>query len=136
MAAQLEHSPLMEKLATLNSDVNDSIISLFECPVCFEYLVPPIYQCRNSHHVCSPCKSKMDRCPSCTEPFLDARSIFAEQIAEHLLYPCKNLEAGCYEKCSQKDITIHHAVCPHRLYDCQLGIFRDWICENPQTDLQ
>lgn len=121
MAAQLEHSPVMEKLAAVNSHVNDSIISLFECPVCFEYLVPPIYQCRNSHHVCSSCKSKLNRCPSCTEAFLDSRSVFAEQIAEHLLYPCKNLEAGCIEKFSQKDISKHHAACPHRLYDCKLG---------------
>ena len=40
------------------------LASLFECPVCFDYVLPPILQCHAGHLVCSNCRPKptvMDR---------------------------------------------------------------------------
>jgi E3 ubiquitin-protein ligase SIAH1 len=112
----------MESISQLSHEsVNDSIVSLFECPVCYEYLTPPIYQCKNAHNICSKCKEHITKCPTCGEIYLDSRSVFVEQIAERLLYPCKNLEVGCYEKYSLQDIEKHHEVCSHRMYECLPG---------------
>ncbi|KAG8437330.1 hypothetical protein GDO86_008145 [Hymenochirus boettgeri] len=32
---------------------NNDLASLFECPVCFDYVLPPILQCQSGHLVCS-----------------------------------------------------------------------------------
>lgn len=101
--------------------VNDRIVALFECPVCYEYLAPPIYQCKNAHNICSKCKQLVTKCPTCGEIYLNSRSVFVEQIAEQLLYPCRNLEVGCCEKHSLQDIEKHHEVCSHRMYECLPG---------------
>jgi E3 ubiquitin-protein ligase SIAH1 len=102
-------------------DLNDSIVSLFQCPVCCNYMVPPIYQCKNAHNFCSKCIPQLTKCPSCEDVFLDSRNVFVEQIAERLLFPCMNLEGGCCEKGSLLAIISHHEVCPHRTYECLPG---------------
>ncbi|PSN36218.1 hypothetical protein C0J52_07290 [Blattella germanica] len=101
--------------------VNDRIVSLFDCPVCLETMASPIYQCKKSHHICGPCKSKIQNCPSCSDDILNERSVFAEQIAEYLHFPCKNAEAGCIEKFPQKELANHHSICLYRQYDCVPG---------------
>ena len=43
-------------------------VDLFpECPVCYEYLTPPlqIYSCENGHLVCQECKPKISKCILC-----------------------------------------------------------------------
>ncbi|UYV68355.1 SIAH2 [Cordylochernes scorpioides] len=44
------------------------LASLFECPVCFDYVLPPILQCVNGHLVCAACRLKLLRCPTCRGP--------------------------------------------------------------------
>ena len=41
------------------------LASLFECPVCFDYVLPPILQCQSGHLVCSSCRPKLSCCPTC-----------------------------------------------------------------------
>jgi len=41
------------------------LASLFECPVCFDYALPPIMQCQSGHIVCSACRPKLQFCPTC-----------------------------------------------------------------------
>ena len=31
----------------------------FECPVCFGYILPPIFQCTNGHLICNTCMEKV-----------------------------------------------------------------------------
>ena len=49
------------------------VLSEFECPVCFEVMIPPkrIYSCSNDHYICSLCltDTKMKACPICREDF-------------------------------------------------------------------
>jgi hypothetical protein len=112
----------MENLSQLSLDsVNNSIISLLECPVCYDYLIPPIRQCKNAHNICSQCKKKITKCPICKEVFLNSRSVLVEQIVEKLLYPCVNSGDGCHEKRSVHDILKHQGECPHRMYECLPG---------------
>lgn len=47
---------------------NSDLASLFECPVCFDYALPPITQCQSGHIVCQPCKQKLNICPTCRGP--------------------------------------------------------------------
>lgn len=44
------------------------LASLFECPVCFDYVLPPILQCQSGHLVCSNCRPKLNCCPTCRGP--------------------------------------------------------------------
>ncbi|XP_008049735.1 E3 ubiquitin-protein ligase SIAH2-like, partial [Carlito syrichta] len=38
---------------------------LFECPVYFDYVLPPILQCQAGHLVCNQCRQKLSCCPTC-----------------------------------------------------------------------
>ena len=44
------------------------LASFFECPVCFDYVLPPIIQCSAGHLVCSNCRPKLTCCPTCRGP--------------------------------------------------------------------
>lgn len=48
--------------------VSADLASLFECPVCFDYVLPPILQCQSGHLVCSSCRPKLTCCPTCRGP--------------------------------------------------------------------
>ncbi|KAJ8957881.1 hypothetical protein NQ318_001877 [Aromia moschata] len=43
----------------------DNIGKNSECPICKEYMHPPVYNCDLGHSVCKNCKSKMTICPFC-----------------------------------------------------------------------
>ena len=49
-------SDAMNNLESDNCAVEDlkEVLSEFECPVCFEVMVPPkrIYSCSNDHYIC------------------------------------------------------------------------------------
>ncbi len=47
---------------------HQDLVSLFECPVCFDYALPPILQCQSGHIVCSQCRQKLSSCPTCRGP--------------------------------------------------------------------
>ena len=48
-----------------SSSQSSGLASLFECPVCFDYVLPPILQCHAGHLVCSNCRPKLTCCPTC-----------------------------------------------------------------------
>lgn len=47
---------------------NVDLHSLFECPVCFDFALPPIMQCQSGHIVCAACRAKLTTCPNCRGP--------------------------------------------------------------------
>lgn len=47
---------------------NQELASYFECPVCFDYALPPIMQCQSGHIVCQSCRQKLSMCPTCRGP--------------------------------------------------------------------
>lgn len=50
--------PPSQRVPTLSGTTasNSDLASLFECPVCFDYVLPPILQCQSGHLVgCTPC---------------------------------------------------------------------------------
>lgn len=50
------------------SSQHQDLVNLFECPVCFDYALPPILQCQSGHIVCSQCRQKLSSCPTCRGP--------------------------------------------------------------------
>jgi hypothetical protein len=71
----------MEKTPNyLDEDVRKEL----ECPVCLEYMKPPISMCENGHSICSTCKPKLNKCPSCRRPFLPVRNLALESLSTML----------------------------------------------------
>lgn len=44
-------------------DIN--ALSLLECLVCMEYMLPPIHLCMTGHDICRNCRLKSNNCPTC-----------------------------------------------------------------------
>ena len=88
-----------QSLTAVNATNNplQELLSLFECPVCFEYALPPILQCQSGHIVCSNCRPKLTCCPSCRSPLGNIRNLSMEKLANSLQFPCKYLVNGCME---------------------------------------
>ncbi|XP_069680157.1 E3 ubiquitin-protein ligase siah-1-like [Periplaneta americana] len=61
------------------------IMSELECPVCFNYMHPPIKTCQNGHCICNNCKRNVIVCPVCRGKFLSVRNVVFENIANHFL---------------------------------------------------
>lgn len=56
------------------------LASFFECPVCFDYVLPPILQCQSGHLVCSSCRSKLSCCPTCRGSLGNIRNLAMEKV--------------------------------------------------------
>ncbi|XP_034746547.1 E3 ubiquitin-protein ligase Siah2-like isoform X1 [Etheostoma cragini] len=66
------------------------LTALFECPVCFDYVLPPILQCQAGHLVCNLCRQKLSCCPTCRGPLTPSiRNLAMEKVASTLPFPCK-----------------------------------------------
>ena len=72
------------------------LASLFECPVCFDYVLPPILQCHAGHLVCSNCRPKLTCCPTCRGQLGgNIRNLAMEKVASTVMFPCKYSSGGC-----------------------------------------
>ncbi|XP_037527736.1 E3 ubiquitin-protein ligase Siah1 [Rhipicephalus sanguineus] len=96
----------------------DSMLSLFECPVCSDSVLPPVVQCSNGHVVCSICRETVDTCPLCREQFGCIRNLTLEKIAEKVKFPCKFKSAGCTLTLLAADKLWHQSVCLFRSIKC------------------
>jgi E3 ubiquitin-protein ligase SIAH1 len=103
---------------TLNRDLNEGLLSELECPVCTDYMLPPIEFCGNGHNICSNCKPKLKECPTCRQTFVNIRNLALENIARKVKYPCTHRKFGCKESCFLDFITDHEAVCAYAPCTC------------------
>ena len=94
------------------------MLNELECPVCMQYMVPPIKLCSNGHNICSKCKERVHCCPTCRADFSEIRCLGLENIARILNYPCVNRQSGCLELFSIEHIAEHHAVCVYGKIKC------------------
>ncbi|XP_021913702.1 E3 ubiquitin-protein ligase sina-like [Zootermopsis nevadensis] len=67
--------------------VTESLQNVLECPVCLEYMVPPITMCASGHSVCQACKPRLHGCPTCRRPLLGIRNFALESLASSLELP-------------------------------------------------
>lgn len=101
-----------------HAELNRTLLKLLECPVCLEYMQPPIHHCKRGHLVCQNCKLRLDSCPYCRSRLCESRNLAMEQVAESLLYPCEFHNAGCKKQILLKDKLAHENNCEFRIYNC------------------
>lgn len=98
---------------------NSELAALFECPVCFDYVLPPILQCQNGHLVCQACRQMITSCPTCRIQITsNIRNLQMEKLASTILFPCKYSNYGCVTHLLFKDKAAHEESCNYRPYSC------------------
>jgi E3 ubiquitin-protein ligase SIAH1 len=102
----------------LSRALDEALLKDLECPVCMEYMVPPIKLCKNGHNICSSCKNRVQYCPTCKVDFSEIRNLALENIARRQKYPCPNRKSGCLDLFSIEHIAEHHAVCGYWKMNC------------------
>lgn len=104
------------------SNDNQSQLNMLECPVCLEYLIPPIYQCKIGHSICASCKSELSECPSCKSEFVDTRNFLVENMMSLIKYSCK------YDECPYQgeptSIKAHQETCIFGPFKCPLNEYQ------------
>ncbi|NWS83524.1 SIAH2 ligase, partial [Toxostoma redivivum] len=100
------------------------LTSLFECPICFDYVLPPILQCQAGHLVCNKCRQQLSVCPTCRGSLTpNIRNLAMEKVASAVLFPCKYATTGC-------SLTLHHTEKPNHEANCE---YRPYSCPCPGT---
>ncbi|OMJ66576.1 hypothetical protein SteCoe_36531 [Stentor coeruleus] len=101
--------------------LSENFYSYLICPVCYEYLSPPVVRCPRDHNICYDCISRIAhlskgmKCPECRSP-IDQHShnkALEEQLNE-LLITCKWKKLGCKEEISLSNIRAHTRTCIFR----------------------
>ena len=100
------------------SDLEQSLLREPECPVCMEYMVPPIIRCVNGHNICEKCRSKTPHCPTCRQEFLGTRNVTLEPLATVMKYPCSYRKYGCEEFFVHDMFREHQHRCHYRSQTC------------------
>jgi hypothetical protein len=104
---------------TAASDLYEGLMSELECPVCYEYMVPPICLCKSGHSICKNCRPKMAHCPTCRQEFTNIRCQSLEKLSSiQRVTPCPYQKYGCKEMISADDKTDHRKVCPYGAHSC------------------
>ncbi|XP_028161081.1 uncharacterized protein LOC114353325 isoform X4 [Ostrinia furnacalis] len=96
-------------------EFNQSLLRLLECPVCLEWMEPPMSQCRRGHLVCGRCRARLASCPVCRTTFSSVRNRAMEGVAEMVRYPCRH---GCGREVRLRRRAAHEASCEARRYNC------------------
>ncbi|ODN02443.1 E3 ubiquitin-protein ligase SIAH2 [Orchesella cincta] len=103
----------------------ESVVSITECPVCFDVSLP-IYQCINGHIICNSCLQGLTEknCPSCRVSLAKpTRNLALEKVLKSykVMLPCKYSSNGCTVKrvCEEKE--AHQLICPFKTYACPMS---------------
>lgn len=98
--------------------IDNDLLYELECPICSEYMQPPIQQCKTGHSFCNICFSKISTCSICKSAKSRARSFALEKLSEKYKVPCKNHQYGCMGIYNLKDMEVHIKECDHRNISC------------------
>jgi len=120
----------------LSRAVGEILLSDLECPVCMEYMVPPIKLCMNGHNICSKCIERVQCCPTCRAEFSKIRNVALENIATRQKYPCANRQSGCLELFSIEHIAKHHSGCVYGKIKCPLHLLNECSWNGLKNDLK
>ena len=115
MCSMMSQQPSTSGMTASGNDLT----SLFECPVCFDFVLPPIIQCQNGHLVCSSCRQKLTSCPTCRVPISNTiRNLPMEKLATTMMFPCKYSSSGCAISLLYTDKPDHEDSCDFKPYSC------------------
>jgi len=104
-----------------STDLEQSLLMHLECPVCTEYMRPPIRLCANGHKICNICLQKVSYCPTCGEEFVNTRNLALEHVAGQVMYPCKYRSYGCTETFNHDKTVGHQATCRYSPQKCPVA---------------
>ncbi|XP_010451915.1 PREDICTED: E3 ubiquitin-protein ligase SINA-like 7 [Camelina sativa] len=94
-------------------------LDVLDCPICFEALTIPIFQCDNGHLACSSCCPKLsNKCPTCASPVGHNRCRAMESVLESVFVPCRNAKLGCTKNVSYAKESIHEKECTFTQCSC------------------
>ncbi|CAG9822944.1 unnamed protein product [Phaedon cochleariae] len=95
-----------------NSDtLSDILRSHLQCPICMEYMLGSIYNCKTGHSVCQECKIKLEKCSFCQEPFNDSRNFALQNLAGEVLLACTYTRNGCESTGKVEWLSEHEKEC-------------------------
>jgi len=120
----------------LSGAVGEVLLRDLECPVCMEYMVPPILLCTYGHNICSKCRESVQCCPTCKAEFLETRNVVLENIVRSQKYPCANRQSGCRELFSIEHIAKHHAGCVYGKIKCPLHLIKKCSWKGFKNDVK
>jgi len=116
--------------------LDETLLRDLECPVCKEYMLPPIKLCTGGHHLCSKCRHTFLCCPICRAKLSETRNMALESIASRVKYPCTNRQSGCLEKFSIEHIAEHHAGCVYGKIKCPFHLYETCSWNGLKSDLK
>jgi len=108
----------------MSHTLDEDLLKDLECPVCLEYMVPPIKLCTNGHNICNKCRRIVQCCPTCRAEFSEIRNVALENIARRQKYPCANWQSGCRGLFSIEHIVQHQAVCVYWKLKCPFRLLK------------
>ena len=120
----------------LSRVLDEDLLRELECPVCMEYMVPPIKFCMHGHNICSKCRERVHYCPTCRAEFSEIRNVALENIARSRKYPCANRQSGCLEFFSIEHIAEHHAGCVYGNIKCPFHVLKTCFWNGLKNDLK
>lgn len=100
---------------------NGNLLEQLDCPVCKEFMVSPIYQCKIGHSICATCKTTIDNCPICRTDFGETRNFALENLTKFVIYPCKYSVYDCPFVSGPEEIKEHEKECLLGIYKCPLN---------------
>jgi E3 ubiquitin-protein ligase SIAH1 len=109
--------------------LSEDFLKELECPVCMEYMTPPITMCKSGHNICSSCRPKLKSCPTCRQLFLNVRNKALENLSLLAKFPCPYKSYGCQLVFAQEQIIEHKVLCPYRSYSCPFSEAEGIMCK-------
>ncbi|GAB2288899.1 hypothetical protein Dimus_023204 [Dionaea muscipula] len=93
---------------------------VLDCPICFNPLTLPVYQCGNGHIVCSSCCGQLqNKCPSCCKPIArNNRCRGVEKVIESAKSYCCYADYGCKALVSYYELHKHQKTCKYPPCSC------------------
>ncbi|PSN29259.1 hypothetical protein C0J52_27660 [Blattella germanica] len=108
------------KSETAMDSFQEVLLTQIECPICLQYMTPPIKQCSNGHNICKDCRHKIKLCPVCRGNLADIRNLTAESMSRLITHPCVNKKFGCtghflldFKEKHEKTCLFRSIVCPN-----------------------
>ena len=117
-------------------DRSKDVLEQLHCPVCMKYMLPPITLCGNEHNICSSYKQKLQKYPTCREPFLNTRNKELEILAVRVEFSCPNKPHGCTLTFPIALIREHEDVCQFGPFDCPLNYRIKCNWTGPLTEIK
>jgi hypothetical protein len=102
------------EVKTMKAYLRDLLKEL-ECPVCYEYMLPPIAMYVNAHCVCCNCRGKLRNWPLCGPQFSEARCLHAKNVVRKIKFMCKY--DGCRGSFDLHCVKSHAWQCRYRPWE-------------------